>query len=77
MKKLFLLLSIIFCSMSSFAGPDVMQAMQFECRASSIYAVGFGFAGNPVFAERIALNECMMRTPYGFICTTDYCRRTL
>lgn len=47
----------------------------FQCRAHSEYAFGIGMAPDEQLAAQRALNECAVRTPYGYACFLDWCRR--
>ena len=44
-----------------------------QCEAESAYAYGMGFGYSIYQAKSIALNECAMRTPYGFQCRIINC----
>ena len=79
MKKLlvsFVFICSLFTTVALAAEPEPMQYTPFwECRASSLYAVGFGYHEFPEPARNIAINECVSRTPYGYFCVVDWCRR--
>jgi hypothetical protein len=50
------------------------DALAWYCRASSATgAWGWGRAAYQAVANRIALNNCAVRTPRGYVCYTNYC----
>jgi len=46
----------------------------FECKAQSPFAVGFGVSQYRDVAARIALSECAIRTPHEYVCRLSWCR---
>lgn len=76
MKKIvFIVMFLLMFASSVLAAEPMQYEPVFECRAYSYYAVGFGYAGTSYLASRIALNECAMRTPVGYVCVIDWCRQ--
>ena len=72
MKKILILVVLCFL----FVGEVSAQyGPVFMCRASSPYAYGVGYSNNTTTAGNIALAECSSRTPYGYYCVINFCRR--
>lgn len=75
MKKIMVMLVLLVSLFGVSIVAGARDVPIFECRASSAYAVGWGQATNAYDARAIALNECAVRTPYGYNCYVNWCRQ--
>jgi hypothetical protein len=76
MKTLTLLVASVLALVSpataATVNPQTVEKAQYisgiHCVAQSPYAYGEGYSGNYAMACQIALNECAIRTTYGYVC---------